>query len=194
MRLPLVWLGIGILFVYSGIAIGVGNWSYSLLSEARGVPATLAGSWGSLFLACLTIGRIIIGVLVQRFAPSTLLRWCMAGAVFSALLIWLNLALWLMFAGTALLGFALAPQLPLLISATPGYVGPQHANNAVGVEVAVGSLGGAVLPSLIGVLARVQGLEAFGPFLFISALGMATLFELLLWRLPRATDGSRGRL
>jgi hypothetical protein len=56
------------------------------------------------------------------------------------------------------------------------------------------SLDGAVLPSLFGVLACGRELELLGPFLFVLALAMASMFELLLWRLPRASDSSRGRL
>jgi fucose permease len=194
LRLPLAWLGVGLFFAYTGIEIATGNWVYSLLTESRGVSAALAGAWVSLFWASLTVGRILFGFVVQRVAPTTLLRWCMGGAVISGLLIWVNLAPWLTFAGIALMGLALAPQFPLLISATPGYLGPRHASNGVGFEVAAASLGGALLPSLIGVLARARGLEVIGPFLFVAALGMAALFELLLWRLPRAADGTRGRL
>ncbi|MBC8077634.1 MAG: MFS transporter, partial [Chloroflexales bacterium] len=194
LRLPLVWLAIALFFVYTGMEVATGNWAFSLLTEARGVSPALAGTWVSLYWASLTLGRILFGFLVQWVAPHTLLRWCMAASVLGALLIWVNLALHLTFAGIALLGLALAPQFPLLISATPGYLGLRHANNGVGVQVAAASLGGALLPSLIGVLARARGLEVIGPFLFIAALIMTALFELLLWRLPRAADGARGRL
>lgn len=117
----------------------------------------------------------------------------MAGAVFSALLIWANLAPWLAFAGIALMGLTLAPQFPLLMSATPGYLGPRHANNGVGFQVAAAGLGGALLPSLVGVLARARGLEVLGPFLFTAALILAALFELLIWWLPRGR-AARSRL
>jgi fucose permease len=186
LRLPLAWLGIALFFVFCGIEIATGNWIFSLLTEARGVSPALAGAWVSLYWASLTVGRIVFGFVVQRVAPNTVLRWCMAGAVLSALLIWVHLAPWLTFAGIALMGLTLAPQFPLLISATPGYLGPQHANNGVGFQVAVASLGGALLPSLIGVLARARGLEVLGPFLFVAALIMTALFELLVWRLRRA--------
>jgi fucose permease len=119
---------------------------------------------------------------VQRVSPTTLLRWCMVGAVLSALLIWVNAAPWLAFAGIALMGLSLAPQFPLLISATPDYLGAAHAANGVGLQVAAASLGGAVLPSLIGVLAAAYSLEVLGPFLLVTALLMSGLFELLCWR------------
>ncbi len=193
LRLPLAWQGIVLFFAFSGIGIATGSWIYSLLTEARGVSPALAGVWVSLYWGSLTLGRIMFGFVVQRVAPNTLLRWCMLGAVLSALLIWANLAPWLTFAGIALMGLTLAPQFPLLMSATPGYLGPQHANNGVGFQVAAASLGGALLPSLIGVLAQARGLEVLGPFLFVAALVMTALFELLVWRLPRA-GGGRGRL
>jgi fucose permease len=183
LRLPLAWLGIVLFFVYTGAEVAMGQWVYSLLTEARGVSAALAGTWISLYWASLTIGRILFGFVVHRMAPATLLRWCMAGAVLSALLIWLNITPWLTFCGIALMGLALAPQFPLLISATPGYLGPQHAANGVGFQVAAASLGGALLPAAIGVLARARGLEVLGPFLFVVVLIMAGLFELLARRM-----------
>jgi len=184
LRLPMAWLGIVLFFVYCGVEVATGNWIFSLLTEARGVPAALAGAWVSFYWGSLTIGRILFGFAVQRISPTTLLRWCMAGAVLSALLIWLNIAAWLTFAGIALMGFALAPQFPLLMSATPGYLGARHAANGVGFQVAAASLGGALLPGLVGVLARASGLEVLGPSLFIAALIMAGLYELLVWQAP----------
>jgi fucose permease len=194
LRLPIAWLGIALFFVYCGLEIGTGNWVYSLLTEARGVSPALAGTWVSLYWASLTIGRILFGFAVQRVAPATLLRWCTGGALVAALLIWLNLAPWLAFGAIALMGLVLAPQFPMLISATPGYLGARHANNGIGFQVAAAGLGGALLPSLLGVLARAAGLEVLGPFLFALALAMGALFELLAWRLPRASDSAPGQL
>jgi fucose permease len=182
LRLPMTWLGIALFFAYTGAEVATGQWVYSLLTEARGVPAGLAGAWVSLYWASLTLGRILFGFVVQRVSPTTLLRWCMAGALLSAVLIWINAAPWLAFAGIALMGLSLAPQFPLLISATPDYLGAEHAANGVGLQVAAASLGGAALPSLIGVLAAAYSLEVLGPFLLVTALLMTGLFELLVLR------------
>jgi fucose permease len=112
----------------------------------------------------------------------------MLAAVLGTLLIWANIASWLTFGGIALMGIALAPQFPLLISATPGFLGPRHAANGVGLEVASASVGGALLPSAIGVLAATYGLEVLGPCLLVAALAMAGLFELLVRRTNAATQ------
>jgi len=109
--------------------------------------------------------------------------------VLSALLIWAGGAPWLAFAGIALMGLSLAPQFPLLISATPNYLGAAHSANGVGLQVAAASLGGVALPSLIGVLAAAYSLEVLGPFLLITALLMSGLFELLNWSRRPAISG-----
>src|SRR6266540_2912584 len=121
------------------IAGGLG-WRAGYWIVGAAQPA-LAGTWVSLYWGSLTLGRILFGFAVQRIAPTTLLRLCMAGAVLSALAIWLNIAPWLTFGGIALMGLALAPQFPLLMSATPGYLGARHAANGVGFQVAAASLG-----------------------------------------------------
>src|SRR5262249_29345360 len=142
------------------------------------------GAWPSLYWASLTLGRILFGFVVQHVSPTTLLRWCMAGALLAALLIWLASAPWLTFGGIALMGVALAPQFPLLISATPGYLGPRHATNGIGFQIAAAGLGGGPLPGLGGGLGRGRGLGGFGPFLFVVILITATLFELLARHMP----------
>src|SRR6266508_2150369 len=71
LRLPITWLGIAIFFVYTGAEVGTGQWTYSLLTEARGVPTALAGTWVSLYWGSLTLGRILFGFVVQRVPPTT---------------------------------------------------------------------------------------------------------------------------
>lgn len=188
LRLPVAWLGMLLFFMYTGAEVGLSNWLFSLLTEARGVSPKQAGTWVSLYWASLTLGRIVFGVVVGRISPTTLLRGSMLAAVVGTLLIWVNIATWLTFGGIALMGIALAPQFPLLISATPEFFGPRHAANGVGLEVASASVGGALLPSAIGVLAASYSLEVLGPCLLVAALAMAGLFELLVRRTNATTQ------
>jgi fucose permease len=183
LRQPVTWLGILLFFTMTGVQVSAGQWVYSLLTESRGVPVALAGTWVSLYWASTTIGRILFGFVVQRVSPMVILRWCMIGAVLSTLLLWLNIAPWLTFGGIALLGLMLAPQYPLLISATPHYLGPQHAANGVGLQVAASSPGAVLMASLIGFLAQAHGLEVIGPSLVVMAVIMTALFELLAHRM-----------
>ena len=180
LRLPAVWLSIALFVVYTGTEMAVGQWSFSLLTESRGVATVTAGVVVSAYWWSLTIGRVVFGGLAGSTIPlATLLRGCFMAVILGAVCVWLNAAPWLNFGGIALMGFALAPIFPSLISTTPARLGPLHTANAVGFQIAAASLGGAALPALVGVLARNFGLEVLGPFLFVAALLVFGLFEML---------------
>ncbi|MDX1415391.1 MAG: MFS transporter, partial [Candidatus Promineifilaceae bacterium] len=179
LQLPVAWLGILLFAVFTGAQVSAGQWFYSLLTEHRGVSAALAGTWVSIFWASLTVGRIVFGFVVQRIAPIYILRICIGGVMISTIMLYLNTTPSLNFASIALLGLAMAPLFPLLTSATPQYLGRQHAANGVGLQVAAAGLGGVFVTSLLGVLAQTLGLGVIAPSLVVSALIMVLLFGLL---------------
>jgi len=187
LRLPVAWLSILLFVVFSGAQASAGQWFYSLMTEQRGVSAALAGTWVSLFWASLTVGRIVFGFIVQRVAPMQILRASMGGVLLSTLLFWLNLTPWGSFASIALLVLAMAPQFPLLTSATPRCMGKQHAANGVGLQVAAAGLGGVLITSLLGILAQAFGLGVIAPALVVAAVIMVWLFELLAPYITRSS-------
>lgn len=184
LRLPAVWLSILLFFLYTGLEVAAGQWLYTLLTEARGLTPVLAGTAVSVYWGSLTVGRLLSGAVVEHMRVRTLLWLCMLGAALGALLIWLNLAVWVAFVGVALLGLALAPMFPSFIALTPGRMGATHAANTVGFQIAAAMLGGASLAGGFGLLAGRAGLEALGPFLLAAALLLAGVFELLERRAP----------
>lgn len=178
--LPIVWVGIAVFFVFTGVEVSAGQWPYSLFTGARGVSSTTAGLWVSVYWGSLTVGRIVLGPVVDRLGVVATLRACMLGAVVGAALVWWGVADALSFAGLALMGFGLAPIFPSLMSVTPGRVGSAHAANAIGFQVSAASLGGAILPGLAGVLAENRGLELIGPYLVVGAIVLLLLHEALV--------------
>jgi len=197
LRLPLVWLGIALFFVYTGTEGAAGNWSYTLFYESRGVAASVAGIWVSIYWAALTVGRVVLGLVIERIGARLTLRLCMIGTIVGALLITQRAVDWLSFLGLALVGFALAPIFPTLIAETPGRVGNEHAPNAIGFEVGAAGIGIALLPGLAGILARNIGLEVIGPFIVVIAVLALVLHEMMLlprWsRLKTAPGLAQGR-
>lgn len=179
LRLPVAWLSILLFFLYTGLEITAGQWLYTLLTEARGMGPAVAGIWVSVFWGSLTVGRIFSGVIVERITVRQLLWLCLAGTVLGVALLWLNLAPCLALAGVALLGLALAPMFPSFMSLTPARMGPAHAANTVGFQVAAAMLGGAAMVGGFGILAARVGLEALGPFLLVAAVLLTGVFALL---------------
>ena len=185
LALPTAWLSILLFLLYTGLEFTAGQWLYSLLTEARGVTPAVAGMWVSAYWGSLTVGRIVSGAIVERLTMRRLLRLSMAGALLGVVLLWLNLWPWLALAGVMLLGFSLAPMFPSFMSLTPARMGPQHAANTVGFQVAAAMLGGAAFVGGFGLLACRVGLEALGPALLVIAGLLAAVF-LRLERRPHA--------
>ncbi len=186
LRLPALWFGIALFFLYTGIEVTAGQWPYSLFTEGRAVPEGIAGAWVSLYWGGLTAGRVVAGVIVDRIGTQRLLRLSMAGTLVGALLIMTNAGSVLNAIGMALTGFSLAAIFPSLISLTPARVGQAHAANAIGLQVSAAGLGVAALPGLAGVLADGLGLEIIGPFLLGAAMVQWGLYELSARYIPAA--------
>lgn len=180
LRRPMVWLGIGTFFTYTGLEVTAGQWAYSLFTAGRGIDPTLAGVWISIYWGSLTVGRVVFGMLVERVAATTILRSSMAVTLVGALLLWLNPTPLLSFLGLALIGFMLAPVFPLLITQTPARLGAVHATYAIGFQVAAANLGSALIPGGAGLLVRGLGLEVIGPIVLVTALLLLALHEVLL--------------
>ena len=187
---PRVWLNVALFFVYTGLEVSAGQWSYTLFTEARGVAPGVAGIWVAVYWAGLTAGRIVSGAVASRIPGDALLRLGTIGSVVGSLLIWWDPGMSSGFLGLAALGFALAPIFPTLIAQTPTRIGPSHATSAIGFQVAGAYLGTAAIPGLTGVLAVHGGLAVIGPCLFATAVVLLLLQEACRhWR-PENGEGA----
>lgn len=169
----LLWVGLAVFFLYTGIEVAAGQWSFTLLTESRDVGEAaagllIAGYWGS-----LTIGRIAMGVAGDRITPGPLLGVAMALVVAALVLLWWNPADWVGAAGLLLAGLALAPIFPILVLLTPDRLGAEFAPWAIGFQLSAAALGAALIPGGIGLAVEVVGLESVGPILAAAALAMA---------------------
>ncbi len=187
LRRPIVWLGMLVFFVYTGVEFVAGAWSYSLLTLSRGVPEATAGLFVSLFWGSLMVGRVIFGFVADRVPLTQALRVCMVATIVGSLLFWLEPTRFLSLLGLMMIGFFLAPIFASLISLTPARVGPEHADSAIGFQIAAAGLGGAVTVGLAGIVARAVNLEVIGPIILLFALLLLVLYEIFLRIGSRAT-------
>jgi fucose permease len=175
LQLPLVWLGIALFMVLTGLEVSAGQWSFSLFTESRHVTQEIAGLWVGIYWGSFTVGRIFFGAIVTWIRPAALIRFCIGGMALGAALIWWNPRPGVGFVALALLGFALSPLFALMITNTQERLGPVHAPNAIGLQVGAAGLGVGLLPGLGGVLAERYGLEIVPAFL----LGLMVVLFLL---------------
>src|SRR5690606_29659316 len=180
LRRPVVWLGMLTFFAYAGVELVTAQWSYSLLTLHRGLPVSTAGLLVSLYWGSLMAGRVLFGIVADRVPLVRTLRLCIASSVAGALLFWLEPTPFVSYVGLMLIGFSLAPVFASLISLTPRRVGAEHANNAIGFQIASAGLGGATFTAVVGLVAASAGLEVIGASLVVMALFLLAAYEALM--------------
>ncbi|MDQ6691621.1 MAG: MFS transporter, partial [Candidatus Dormibacteraeota bacterium] len=163
-------LGLFSFFTYTGVETAAGQWSFTVLTERRGVPAAVAGILVSLYWAGLTAGRVAGGAAARAVRPGLLIQGGSFLAVLAAVLFWWHPIPWIGLAALPLLGLGLAPIFPGLMTLTPERVGPAQAASAIGYQAAVAGLGATVIPASVGLLLQHFGLEMLGPFLVATAI------------------------
>ena len=175
-----VWRSVLMFFLYTGAELSLGVWTYSLLTEARGVSAEVGGLWAGSYWATFTLGRIIAGLYAKRLGVDALVQGGVVSAILGSILLWWNPFGAASVIAVAVIGFALAPIFPSMISGTSQRVGEHFAANAIGMQISAAGLGAAIVPSLLGVLARQFSLEVI-PIcilgLFVLLFGLYRSFQ-----------------
>ena len=170
------WVSILMFLLYTGAEFTLGNWTYTLFTEGRGVSPQLAGLWAGGFWATFTLGRVLAGLFAHRLRLNTMMYGALLLALVGAIWFWWNPIPLVGVAGVFLVGFAMAPIFPGLVSSTSRRVGQRHAGNTIGIQISAAGFGGALLPALAGVLAERISLETIPVMLAVSLLGLLFLY------------------
>jgi fucose permease len=174
-----VWLLIAVFFVYTGLESSVGQWCFSLLREGRGLGVEAAGSWTAAYWGSLTLGRVALGFVVDRWGPDRLLRGASLGVLAGAALFAASEGA-LGRVGLLLIGLSLAPMFPTLMARTPARVGAGVARHAVGFQVSAATLGSSLVPAVVGICVARLGLGAISAVALVMAAALFIVHELLL--------------
>jgi fucose permease len=183
MRRPRVWLSVLLFFLYVGAEVSLGTWAYSLLTESRGVSTQWAGLLVGGYWAMFTLGRILAGLYATRLGVDLLVQGGIALAFLGSLLLWWDPFPVANLVAVALVGIAIAPIFPALISGTSRRVGAPMAANTIGMQMAVTGLGASLIPSLVGVLADRYSLEIIPVILTLLYLTLFGLYRIAM--IPR---------
>ena len=178
LRQPQVWVSTLLFFLYCGAEVSLGTWTYSLLIESRGIAPVVAGLWAGSYWATFTVGRVVAGLYAKRVGVNLMVLGGLGGAFLGAVLLILNPSEVTNLLAVALIGFSIAPIFPALMSGTSGRVGTHSAANTIGMQMAAAGLGTAVIPSLVGVLARQVSLEIIPICIAVVFAGLLCLYIL----------------
>jgi fucose permease len=169
-----------------GAEYSTGAWSYTLLTDGRGVSDTVAGLWVASFWIGLTVGRFVIGAVGHRVDRITILNVSCAGALAGLGLLWWDPG-GLGVVGLPIAGLGFAALFPALVALMPDRLGPRRSSAVIGWSVAAASLGGTGVAAAAGVLVDQHGAAVLGPTLFIVAAVFVALHLVLVGLAPVRT-------
>ncbi len=192
LRLPLAWMGIAVFVVYTGLEVTAAQWTFTLLTESRGLSTGVAGSWVTTFFVGLAVGRIGLGGATGFVKTRHVLRISVFVAVIMAIFFWLDLAQWISVTALFTLGLAFGPIFPSLIATTPERVGRSHTPNAVGFQVAAAAVGAASMPALVGLVTDITDLEAISFSLVVGTALLFAIYEVMERTRARRIDSAGG--
>ena len=180
LRQPLVWFHIVLFFVYTGLEVTIGQWSYTVLTESRAIEPKMAGFWVTIYWASILVGRIVFGFIVDRIGIDRLIRLSTVTALAGTALFGWNPVPVAAPISLALAGIGLAVIYPSLMTRTPQRLGKQTAAHAIGFQVAAAMLGAAALPSATGFVAQYVGLATVPITILAMALVLLSVHETVL--------------
>jgi len=164
------WLSVMNYFVYVAVEISVGVWANSLLVLGRHVAPETAGLWISAYYGSIMFGRMLNGFALSRWGNRTMIAAGLALAFAGSLLFFVpflvDLPLFSL-AGLILLGLGLSPIFPCLMHETPRRFTSSATPVVIGRQVGASYLGGALLPSVLGLAMAHLSLELLAPTMAI---------------------------
>lgn len=174
LALPVVWLGAIFLVVYVGVELSTGAWAYTFLTEARAYDTVFSGWAVSGYWLGLTLGRIILAPLAERFGIGSrgLIQFGMGLAGVGIVVVWWSGSAATSALGLGLLGLGLGPIFPTTLAILSRLVAPRLVPSTIGFACSLSILGAAIFPALAGLVADTLGLSLFMPY--ILALGVLT--------------------
>lgn len=150
------WLSATIFALYVAVEGTTGVWASSILVEARGFPADVAGRCAAAFYGAITAGRFLVGFVVERWGNRRLVTVGAVGAFFGALGFAFAHNVFLAAASLVVIGLGFAPIYPCLMHEVPRRFAPDSVQSVIGRQSGAAYIGAAFLPSAAGLLAEVS--------------------------------------
>ena len=173
---------------YSGVETVTGMWAASYCTLVRGLDATTAASWASLFYLGITGGRFLSGFLTMKFNDQQMIRLGQVGIAVGVALVFLPGNAFLM-AGLLVIGLGCAPIYPSIIHETPANFGKSLSMAMTGVQMAAAYTGTTLLSPFFGVLAQNITMKLCPWALLVMLALMVVLSE----QLHKKTAGNRAK-
>jgi fucose permease len=182
---PLLWLMGALMLIYVGVEIGLGSWISTYMGLTTGMLAQY-GAWAtSAYWAALAVGRLVGAAASRRMGRIRLLGLALGGSLLGGLGLFLSHETVLpTIASLVWIAFFYATVYPTTVALAAAAF-PRDTGKAVGILVALGSIGAAVLPLLAGAL--LEGSTRAYLWFVLVGLGLLPLLLVGIARFWRTT-------
>ena len=176
LRLPGVREVFVCFFCYCALESSCGMWAASYCTLARGISASEAAGWASLFYLGITAGRAASGFLTLRFDDKAMIRLGQALVTAGIVLVLLPVGNATLLVGLVMIGCGCAPIYPSIIHATPARFGEQNALSITGMQMAFAYVGSVMAP-LFGLVAEFVSIGLYPFYLAVILVLMVVMAE-----------------
>lgn len=178
LRIPGVAAVLVSFFCYCALEGTCGTWAATFCTLGRGIDATTAAAWASLFYIGITVGRAVSGFISIHVRDHNMIRLGQALIALALVLIVVPGEATLL-PGLVLAGVGCAPVYPSIIHATPARFGEDVALELTGMQMAFANIGSLVMSPLFGVIAQNVDVRLYPVYLAALLVVMAVSAERL---------------
>ncbi|MDL2324575.1 MFS transporter [Ruminococcaceae bacterium OttesenSCG-928-A16] len=178
LKMPAFWLNTAVLFFYICAETSIIGWFVSYVQDAGILPANVAQFTSTIVWLMILVGRLVCGTLLSNFNKPILLLFlglAFTGFFAGMLVSGTNVMSIICLGG---IGFSMAGIYPTTMASMPG----TSSAVTIGLSIGVASIGGIIMPSIVGSVADSIGL-AGGISTVMVALGFMLLLMLakVIW-------------
>jgi MFS transporter, FHS family, glucose/mannose:H+ symporter len=175
-RSRFLWIYAGVLLLFVGVEMGTGGWITTYMGKIAGMPVAQAALITSGYWLALTVGRFLGFLAGGRVTPRTLLGIDLVGTVMAALVLVVGgHSTSATIAGVLLLGLSYGSIYPNVIAIVTSAF-PTSQGRATSVVASSSSLGGIVIPLLLGLFLQYSGPASLPLIVGAGNLAMLALF------------------
>ncbi len=154
------WISASLFTFYVAVETTTGLWAGSILAIGRGMTVAEAGLCTSAYYASITIGRILVGIVVDRWGNRRLVTFGVLLSIVGALAFTQADSPLAAGVSLVLVGLGFAPVYPGLMHEVPRRFAPEAVQTVIGRQSAAAYVGAASLPALGGWIAESASLNA----------------------------------
>lgn len=173
-------------FGYCALETTAGLWASSYFVLEKGIEASIAARYASLFYLGITLGRFLCGFVADKIGDRGMIRLGLGIIFLGVVILWLPSGINLTaFVGLLIIGLGCAPIYPSIIHSTPANFGAENSQSIIGIQMASAYVGSTFMPPVFGLIANHISIGLYPVYMMIFVVLMVVMMEKLNKRIVK---------